>query len=191
MLGPFTALYRSFLKRCTLTNKAVETIWRALSKPPQRRQGPDPRPLWLLVGTPLAFRPELAYWLRVAQPTLMDVPIYFDILLYYYICLCTTLLWPLRFGWAFVTGLSQISSFVSYILINDPKPNQQNRESTEGYSECIVWKNHDKFGNRTGRNNLNICKSQMGRDQVSGWVSVPRRHATFVANDLWKPLIIR
>ena len=66
VLGPFTASYRSFLKLCTLTNKAVGTIWRALSKPPQRRQGPDPRPLWLLVGTPSAFGPELAYRLRVA-----------------------------------------------------------------------------------------------------------------------------
>ena len=46
MLGPFTALYRYFLKRCTLTNKAVGTIW-LFSKPPQRRQGPDTRPLWL------------------------------------------------------------------------------------------------------------------------------------------------
>ena len=46
VLGPFTALYISFLKRCTLTNKAVETIWRALSKPSQRRQGPYPRPLY-------------------------------------------------------------------------------------------------------------------------------------------------
>ena len=84
VLGPFTALYRSFLKRCTLTNKAVGTIWRALSKPPQRRQGPDPRPLWLLVGAPSAFGPELAYRLRVVQPTLMDVPIflYTFILLY-------------------------------------------------------------------------------------------------------------
>ena len=44
VLGPFTALCRSFLKRCTLTNKAVGTIWQALSKSPQRRQGPDPRP---------------------------------------------------------------------------------------------------------------------------------------------------
>ena len=26
VLDPFTALYRSFLKRCTLTNKAVGTI---------------------------------------------------------------------------------------------------------------------------------------------------------------------
>ena len=40
VLGPFTALYRSFLlKRCTLTNKAVWTIWWALFKPPRRRQG--------------------------------------------------------------------------------------------------------------------------------------------------------
>ena len=31
-----------------------------LTKPPQRRQGPDPRPLWLLVGTPLVLGPELA-----------------------------------------------------------------------------------------------------------------------------------
>ena len=28
----------------------METIWRALSKHPQRPQGPDFRPLWLLVG---------------------------------------------------------------------------------------------------------------------------------------------
>ena len=67
VLGPLTASYISILKRCTLTNKAVRTIWRALSKPPQRRQGPDPSPLWLLVGTPLAFGTELAYRLRVAQ----------------------------------------------------------------------------------------------------------------------------
>ena len=58
--GPSTALYLSFLKHCTLTNKAVGTIWRDLSKPPQRRQGLDPRPLWLLVGTPLVLGTELA-----------------------------------------------------------------------------------------------------------------------------------
>ena len=45
VLGPYTALYRPFLMRCTLTNKAVGTIRRALSKPPQRRQGPDLCPL--------------------------------------------------------------------------------------------------------------------------------------------------
>ena len=32
VLGPSIALYEPFLKHCTLTNKAVGTIWRALSK---------------------------------------------------------------------------------------------------------------------------------------------------------------
>ena len=106
VLGPFTALYRSFLKRCSLTNKAVGTIWRALSKPPQRQQGPDPRPLWLLVGTPSAFGPELAYRLRVASTAYFNVfPYIFDILVYYYICLCTTFLWPVRFGWLLILSL--------------------------------------------------------------------------------------
>ena len=77
VLGPFIALYRSFLKNRTLTNKAVWIIWRALYDPPQIRQHPDPRPLWLLVGTPSAFGPEIAYRLRVAQPSSMDVPRYF------------------------------------------------------------------------------------------------------------------
>ena len=35
--------------------------------------------LLLLVGTPLLFGPQLAYRLRVAQPTLMDVLDSFDI----------------------------------------------------------------------------------------------------------------
>ena len=105
VLGPFTALYRSFLKRCTLTNKAVGTIWRALSKPPQRRKGPDPRPLWLLFGNPTAFGPELAYRLCVAQPTLMDVTWYFwytIILLYMFVY---HILWPLHFGWLLVLSI--------------------------------------------------------------------------------------
>ena len=67
----------------------------------------------------------------------------------------------------------------------------QNRENTEGFSNCIVWKNTDKFGKRIGLNKQSICKSQMGRDQVSGGVSVPCRHATPVANVLRKPLIIQ
>ena len=60
VIGPSTALYRSFLGHCTLTNKVVGTIWRELSKPPQRRQNPDTRPLWLLVGTPLVLVAKLA-----------------------------------------------------------------------------------------------------------------------------------
>ena len=53
---------------------------------------------WLLVGTSLAFGPELAYRLRVAQPTLMEVTRYFwytIILLYLFVChiFMTSLLW--------------------------------------------------------------------------------------------------
>ena len=85
---PFYSLVQIIPTACTHTNKALETIWRALSKPPQTRQGPDPRPLWLLVGTPSAFGPELAYRLRIAYPTLMDVTRYFGyiiILLYMFV----------------------------------------------------------------------------------------------------------
>ena len=60
VLGPSTALYIPFLEHCTLTNKAIGTIWRDLSKPPHRRQGPDPCPFWMLVGTPLVLGPDLA-----------------------------------------------------------------------------------------------------------------------------------
>ena len=59
VLGPSPTLYRSFLKHCTQTNKAVGTVWRDMSKP-QMRQGHDPRPFWLLNGTPSVLGPELA-----------------------------------------------------------------------------------------------------------------------------------
>ena len=78
VLGPLTALHKSFLKRCTITNKAVGTIWRALSKP---LQGPDPRPLLLLVGNSSAFGLVLEYRLRVAQHTSMVPLNILDILL--------------------------------------------------------------------------------------------------------------
>ena len=126
VLGPFTALYRSFLKRCTLTNKAVWTIWRALTKLPHMRQGPDPRPLWLLVGTPLAFGPELAYRLRVAQPTLMDVTRYFwhtFILLYSKTCLNRYLSNPIT--WLFWYFFLAPKNFLYIHVINNlskPKP---------------------------------------------------------------------
>ena len=60
VFGPSTTLYRTFLNHWTLNNKAMGTIWQALSKPPQRRQGPDLHLLWLLVGTPSATWPKLA-----------------------------------------------------------------------------------------------------------------------------------
>ena len=103
VLGPCTALYRPFLKHCTLTNKAVGTIWRALSKPPQRRQGPDLRPLWLLVGTPSAIGPELAFSRAEHSLPYSDVTIYIFAISYLLSMLYVyRFLWPLRLGWLLV-----------------------------------------------------------------------------------------
>ena len=106
VLGPCTALYRPFLKHFTLTNKAVGTIWRAFSKPPQRRQGPDLRPLWLLVGTPSGIRPELAFNRAEHSLPYSDVTIYIFAILYLssmrYV---DRFLWPLRLGWLLVCCL--------------------------------------------------------------------------------------
>ena len=80
VFGPSKALYRSFLKHCTLTNKAVGTVWRDLSKPPQRRQGPDSRPIWLLDGISLVLGHELASR-RAEHSLLWRMSLYiFDIL---------------------------------------------------------------------------------------------------------------
>ena len=86
--GLLQPLYGPFRKHCTLTNKPVGTIWRALSKPPQRRQVPDLCPLWLLVGTPSAIKPELAFSRAEHSLPYSDVTIY--ILLYYINHLCLT-----------------------------------------------------------------------------------------------------
>ena len=103
MLGHCTALYRPFLKHCTLSNKAVRTIWRTLSKPPQRRQGTDLRPLWLLVGTPSAIRPELASRQLERGLSYLDVTIYIFAILYLSSMLNVyRYLWPLRLGWLLV-----------------------------------------------------------------------------------------
>ena len=89
VLNPSTALYRSFLKHCTLTYKSVGTIWRDLPKPAQRRQGPDPRPLWLLVGNRLVLGPELAS--RRAEHSLlwrMYLYIFWSTVFFRRACLC-------------------------------------------------------------------------------------------------------
>ena len=109
VLGPSTALYEPFLKHCTLTNKAVGTIWRVLSKPPQRRQGPDLCPLWLLVGTPSAIIPELAFSRSEHSRPYSDVAKYnFDI--YYLLTMLFVywFLWPLRLVWLLVCLYKEI-----------------------------------------------------------------------------------
>ena len=97
---------RPFLKHCTLTNKAVGSIWRDLSKPPQRRQGTDLCPLWLLVGFPSAIRPELAS--RLAEHSLYysDVAKYiFDIYYLLPMLFVYWFIWPLRLVWLLVCCL--------------------------------------------------------------------------------------
>ena len=66
------------------------TIWRDLSTPPQRRQGPDPRPFRLLVGTLLVIGPELTSW-RAEHSLLWRMSLYiFDIVFYHLTCSCHT-----------------------------------------------------------------------------------------------------
>ena len=106
VLGPSTALNIPFLKHCTLTNKAVGTIWRASSKPPQRRQGPDLRPLWLLVGTLSAIRPEFVSTQAEHSLPYLDVTIYILNIWYSSHMLCVNrFLWPLQLGWLLVCCL--------------------------------------------------------------------------------------
>ena len=118
VLGPSTTLYRPFLKHCALTNKAVGTIWRALSKPPHRRQGPDRRPLWLLVGTPSAIRPELASRRAEHSLSYSVVTIYiFDISYVLPILYVYRFLWPLRLGWLLVCCLYREDFFYKFSIV--------------------------------------------------------------------------
>ena len=77
----------------------MRTIWRALSKPPQRQQDPDLCPLWLLVGTPSAIRPELAF--RRVEHCLP----YSDVAKYIYMLFVYWFLLPLRLVWLLVCCL--------------------------------------------------------------------------------------
>ena len=117
VLGPSTALYRSLLKHCTLTNKGVGTIWRALSK-----QGPDLCRLWLLVGTSSAIRPELASSRVEHSLPYSDVAIYiFDIYYALPMLFVYWFLWPPRLVWLLVCCLYkevylQIFKYMSFWL---------------------------------------------------------------------------
>ena len=81
VLGPFTSLCKSFLKRCTLINKAVGTIWQALSKP-------CPKESWS--SSPLIVRRDSfspLTWTRVqtAPGTSYFIWCRYIFLIYYYI----------------------------------------------------------------------------------------------------------
>ena len=103
VLRPCKALCRPFLKHCTLTNKAVGTIWRALSKPPQRRHGPYLRPLWLLVGTPSAtYLSSLSSGQSIACPIRMSLYIFLLYHIYHLCFTCINFYDLFRLGWLLV-----------------------------------------------------------------------------------------
>ena len=69
------------------------------------RQGPDHRPLWLLVGTPSAIKPELASTRRsLACPIPMSLYIFLINNIDYLFC-TYRFVWHLRFGWLLVCCL--------------------------------------------------------------------------------------
>ena len=87
----------------TLGSSTVVCTVQTLYKPPQRRQGPDLRPLWLLVGTPSAIEPELAFSRAEHSLPYSDVTIYIFAISYLSSMLYVyRFLWPLRLGWLLV-----------------------------------------------------------------------------------------
>ena len=93
---------RGEVKRSYYFNFIINSNWLSfltLSKPPQRRQGPDLRPLWLLVGTPSAIRHELASRRVEHSLSYSDVTIYIFAIKYLSPMLYVyRFLWPLRLG---------------------------------------------------------------------------------------------
>ena len=86
VLGPSTTMYRSFLKHCTLTNKAVGDYMTGLVQTSSEER--RPRSSSLLVGTPLVLGPELASR-RTEHSLLWRMSLYiFDILFFHFTCLC-------------------------------------------------------------------------------------------------------
>ena len=85
VLDPSIALYRFSLKHCTLTFKAVENIWRDLSKSPQRIQGPDTHSHWLQSDS---FCSRM--WARLQSIVYFGECLYIFLIFYFYHlkCLC-------------------------------------------------------------------------------------------------------
>ena len=104
---PSTALYRHFLKDCTLTNKAVRTIWKALSNFLKGDKVLIFVPLWLSVGNPSAIRPELASRREEHSLRYSDVTIYIFLIynIYSPLLYVHRFLWPLCLGWLLICCL--------------------------------------------------------------------------------------
>ena len=115
VLGPSTALYGPFLKHCTLTNKGVGTLWRAFSKPPQRRQ--------VLISSPLIVsRDSFSHqtWARFqpggAEPALFGCHyIFFCYIIFIIYALRVSIFMTFPLGWLLVC-FSYIRRFIYKFL---------------------------------------------------------------------------
>ena len=95
------------------------SVWRDLFKPPQGRKGPDPRSLWLLVGTPVSPVNQFNHtsWVVIVTPT--DRPksvrnrCVIEVLVGGFVLSRCFLDFSVGV-WGFVIEMSQISSFFSY-----------------------------------------------------------------------------
>ena len=90
VVGLYAALYRPFSNIALWLTRRWGLYYGPLSKPPQRRQGPDLHLLCLLVVTPSAIRPDRAripdWW--TASPIPMSLYIFLIYNIYYLCCLC-------------------------------------------------------------------------------------------------------
>ena len=91
----------------------------------------------------------------------------------------------LRF--VYICNETRISS-VRKVLIATVLKWPQAKEKYRGVFE--IQKSGDKTSSReTGLDTRTHASPKVGQDQVSGGVSVPCRHATPVADALWKPIV--
>ena len=122
MLGPSTALYERFLKHCTLTNKAVGTIWGPC---PNLSEATGSWSLSPLIVSRDSFGPSylssLSAGRSTAGPIRMSLNIFCDI--YYLLTMLFVywFLWPLRLVWLLVCCLYKevylhIFKYVSFWL---------------------------------------------------------------------------
>ena len=109
VIGIFTPLYKSVSWGVTLWLIRRRDFMTDLAFTSKMRFGSDPRPIWVLFGTPstLYMRSSLSVWWSTAYCNgchYIFLNILF-ILLLLFILLCTAYLWHIRFGWLLVRGL--------------------------------------------------------------------------------------
>ena len=92
-------------------------------------------------------------------------------------------------GWGPLDPPSNKTLLDPIIHINTDKISiKQNRENTKGYSKSIVRRKITTSSEKDWSQQVEHMQAPKGRDQVSGGVIVPCRHATPIADAQWKPI---